>query len=82
MRSALEWKNPRSGRADQGRPGVVGPVGRVRDGMDEYPSATDAGLVAFPLDGGRSLTVLPVRPPPNSAAVTPDQASQAWSRRQ
>src|SRR6266849_1251364 len=26
-------KNPRSGRADQGRPGVVGPVGRVRDGM-------------------------------------------------
>jgi len=25
-------EKPRSGRADQGRPGVVGPAGRVRDG--------------------------------------------------
>src|SRR5439155_27044172 len=31
-------ENPRSGRADQRRPGVVGPVGRVRDGM--APPAT------------------------------------------
>src|SRR5437763_6597048 len=56
MRSAIEWKNPRSRRADQGRPGVVGPVGRVRDGM--APPAASVCPAHFWASGGRESPIV------------------------
>src|SRR5437879_4449453 len=56
-------KNPRTGRADQGRPGVVGPVGRVRDGM--APPAISHGRTYQSVHHGPGPTVtgtLPVMP--------------------
>jgi hypothetical protein len=44
---------PRSGRADQGRPGMVEPVGRLCDGMPRRPLYMVALIESFLLNGLR-----------------------------
>src|SRR5437588_8932640 len=74
-------ENPRSGRADQGRPGVVGPVGQVRDGMAPPAACWFFGVrwldtaLALWLSGCRSTT--DPRPPRSQRLQAKNPNSQS-----